>query len=215
MDLVLFGPPGAGKGTQAGRLCEAASVVHVSTGDIFRRHLRSGTELGLLASSYMSAGKLVPDQVVFDIVASRLGEPDAGAGALFDGFPRTVAQAELLEAWLGSRGRRLDLVVNLVVDDGVVVGRLSGRRACVSCGATYHVDFAPTGRPGVCDRCGAEVIQRPDDAEETVRRRLAVYHAETAPVLAWLRARCAVVDVPADLPVDAVGDAVLQALRRS
>lgn len=214
MDLVLFGPPGAGKGTQAGRLCEAAGVVHVSTGDIFRRHLRSGTELGRLAASFMSAGQLVPDQVVFDIVASRLDEADAAAGALYDGFPRTVAQAELLSGWLAARGRRVDVVVNLVVDDAVVVGRLSGRRACVGCGATYHVAHAPTAVDGVCDRCGGAVVQRPDDAEETVRRRLEVYHAETAPVLGWFRARVSVVDVQADLPVEAVGDAVLQALGR-
>jgi len=174
--------------------------------------LRAGTELGQLAASYMSSGRLVPDRVVFDIVASRLEEPDAQAGALFDGFPRTVAQAELLADWLGARGRRLDVVVNLAVADAVVVGRLSGRRACVACGATYHADHAPPRTVGQCDRCGGEVVQRPDDAESTVRRRLEVYHQETAPVLAWLHERSRVVDVAADLPVEAVGESVLRAL---
>ena len=145
---------------------------HVSTGDIFRKHLKEGTEAGQLARSFMDRGQLVPDDVVVDIVASRLTESDAVDGALFDGFPRTVRQAELLQKWLVDHGRKIDLVLNLGVPDEVVVARLSGRRTCMSCGATYHVSHNPPTTAGVCDRCSGEVVQRDDDHEETVRAQL-------------------------------------------
>lgn len=212
MDLILFGPPGAGKGTQAGAVSAALSVPHVSTGDIFRKHLKAGTALGLLARSFMDKGQLVPDEVVVDIVASRLEDADAVAGALFDGFPRTVAQAELLQAWLVGHGRRLDGVLNLVVPDAVVVARLAGRRTCLGCGGTYHVDHNPPASAGVCDRCGGQVVQRDDDREETVRARIETYHRETRPVLDWLRKQTSVVDIDADQPIDEVGAAVQAAL---
>lgn len=186
MDVILFGPPGAGKGTQASYIIRTLGVPQLATGDIFRRHLKEGTPLGLLARGYMERGELVPDDVVFDLVASRMSEPDCSGGVLFDGFPRTVRQAELLGKWLHERGRRIDLVLSLHVPDEVVVGRLSGRRTCLSCGATYHVDYNPPKVEGVCDRCSGEVVQRPDDRESTVRARLETYHRETSPVLAWL-----------------------------
>lgn len=212
MDVILFGPPGAGKGTHATAVSEHLGVPHVSTGDIFRRHLKQGTELGLLARSFMDQGQLVPDDVVVDIVASRLGDTDALGGVLFDGFPRTVRQAELLAAWLEGHGRSIDRVLNLVVPDQVVVGRLSGRRTCMACGATFHVEHNPPARVGECDRCGGEVVQRADDQESTVRARIETYHRETAPVLDWLKAHTSVVDIDANQGIDTVRGVVLRAL---
>lgn len=212
MDVILFGPPGAGKGTQATAVSGHLGVPHVSTGDIFRRHLKQGTELGTLARSYMDVGQLVPDDVVVNIVASRLEEADATAGVLFDGFPRTVRQAELLTEWLVAHGRRVDQVLNLEVPDAVVVGRLSGRRTCMNCGATYHAEHNPPAQAGVCDPCGGDVVQRDDDREETVRARIETYHRDTAPVLAWLRENGQVVDIDANQAIDVVRGAVLDAL---
>lgn len=213
MDVILFGPPGAGKGTQASAICDALSIPHVSTGDIFRKHLKEGTELGELAKSYMNKGQLVPDSVVCDIVASRLVETDCERGALLDGFPRTVAQAEMLATWLEGEGRSVGAVVNLEVEDTVLVSRLSGRRTCMNCGATYHVSNNPPAESGTCDRCGGEVVQRKDDSEETVRARLDTYARDTAPVLAWLTPRSKVYTVDGAQPIDRVQAAILDAIR--
>lgn len=212
MDVILFGPPGAGKGTQAGAVSVALGIPHVATGDIFRRHLKEGTELGRLAQRYMNEGQLVPDEVVVDIVATRLEELDASGGVLFDGFPRTVVQARLLVERLASLGRKVDAVVSLRVDDDVVVRRLGGRRTCLSCGASYHVEHKPPLTAGVCDNCGAAVVQREDDLEETIRSRLKAYHSQTAPVLAWLEDRTRVIDVAADQEIAAVQAEILSAL---
>lgn len=214
MDVILFGPPGAGKGTQATAIMKALSVPQVATGDIFRRHLKEGTPLGQLARGYMDRGELVPDEVVVDLVASRLSEADCVHGVLLDGFPRTVRQAELLLAWLGEHGRTVDQVISLMVDDEVVVGRLSGRRSCLSCGATYHVEFNPPAVADVCDRCGGAVVQRKDDAEDIVRARLQTYHRDTAPVLAWFKGRVPLAEIAGDQPIDVVESAILAALRR-
>ena len=215
MDIILFGPPGAGKGTQAAAICERMGVPHVSTGDIFRKNLREGTALGNLAKGYMGAGQLVPDNVVCDLVTDRLSQPDAQEGALLDGFPRTVAQAELLVAWLRSQGRQVDAVINLQVPEDVLFRRLSGRRTCPSCGATFHVDYNPPGPDGRCTDCGeAQVVQRPDDSDETVRDRLDTYRRDTAAVLPWLRARMHVDDVDGTLPIDQVKAEVLAVLER-
>ena len=214
MDVILFGPPGAGKGTQASAIVETLGIPQVATGDIFRKHLKEGTALGQLARQYMDLGRLVPDEVVFDIVATRLQEADCAAGVLFDGFPRTVRQAELLLAWLGERGRRVDTVISLEVPDAVILARLSGRRTCLSCGATYHVVNNPPQSPGVCDRCGGEIVQRKDDAEATILERLATFHRETAPVLAWLRERVHVASLDGTQPIDAVEQALKAELQR-
>jgi len=214
MDVVLFGPPGAGKGTQATAASAFLVVPHVATGDIFRKHLKGGTELGLLAKGYMDRGQLVPDEVVVDIVASRLDEEDARGGVLFDGFPRTVNQAQLLVKRLAVDDRKVDAIINLVVGDDVIVARLGGRRTCMSCGATYHVAFAPPQVSGVCDRCGGEVVQRDDDREETVRARLATYHDQTAPVLAWLGPHSNVLEIEADRPIHEVETSIRTGLTR-
>jgi len=212
MDVVLFGPPGAGKGTQAGNVCQMLNVPHLSTGDIFRKHLRSGTELGKLAKSYMEKGNLVPDQVVFDIVASRLSEDDALHGVLFDGYPRTVPQAELLVNWLRDRKRSVDMVINLQVPDEVIISRLAGRRTCAICQATYHVLNNPPAVAGVCDRCGGEVVQRKDDQTDAIVNRIKTYHSETSPVLSWMRSRVLVLDVDANRTIGAVTAGIAEAL---
>ena len=213
MDVILFGPPGAGKGTQATAISNALSIPHISTGDIFRKHLKEGTDLGQLARSYMDQGQLVPDKVVCDIVASRLIEDECAGGALLDGFPRTVPQAEMLSDWLTSQGRSVGAVVNLHVDDSILVSRLSGRRTCLGCGATYHVDNNPPEERGQCDRCDGDVVQRKDDNADTVQARLETYARDTAPVLAWLTPRSTVHSVDGALPIQEVQGAILSALQ--
>lgn len=183
MLLVLFGPPGAGKGTQAAFLVDELGVPQVATGDIFRKHLKEGTELGQLARSFMDKGQLVPDEVVWDLVENRLSEDDCDGGVLLDGFPRSVRQAELFVAWADRVGRKVDAVVALEVPDQNLMVRLTARRTCLSCGATYHLQNNPTAKEGICDRCGGEVTQRADDTAETVQKRLDTYHSQTAPVL--------------------------------
>ncbi len=204
MDLVLFGPPGAGKGTQAAVLSDELGIPQVATGDIFRRHLKEGTELGVLAQSFMGKGQLVPDEVVWDIVETRLAEDDCKDGVLLDGFPRSVRQAELLVQWLESQGRRLHAVTALQLPDETIVARLGGRRTCMSCGATYHVEHNPTSVEGVCNRCDGEVVQRKDDHEETIRARLATYKEQTEPVLTYFRQFDLVTDIDGTGSIEAV-----------
>ncbi len=204
MVLVLFGPPGAGKGTQAAVLSDELGIPQVATGDIFRRHLKEGTELGELAKSYMNQGQLVPDEVVWDIVETRLAQDDCANGVLLDGFPRSVRQAELLNGWLESVGKKLEIVTALQVPDDLIVSRLSGRRTCMSCGATYHVEHNPTSVEGVCDRCDGSVVQREDDQEDTIRARLATYKRQTEPVLTWFRQFDLVADIDGTGGIEAV-----------
>ena len=188
MNIILFGGPGAGKGTQASALCEAYKVPQVATGDIFRSHLKNNTELGQLARGYMNNGQLVPDEVVWKLVESRLSEPDCASGVLLDGFPRTVNQAELMLAWFQSTGRELNRVLALIVPDEELMVRLAGRRTCLDCQASYHVRNNPPAVEGVCDRCGSNrVVQREDDSEKTARDRIDTYHRETSPVLAFFK----------------------------
>jgi adenylate kinase len=212
--LVLVGPPGAGKGTQAQHIASARSVPAISTGDIFRANVSQGTELGTLAKQYMDAGDLVPDEVTVEMVRNRLAEDDAVKGFLLDGFPRNVPQAETLEGMLVDLGHKLDIVLELVVDDDEVVRRLSGRRTCRTCGTNWHVDFDPPAQEGICDRDGGELFQRDDDKPGTVRHRLEVYAAQTSPLVSFYATRGILVGIDATGPVDDVTDRALEALRR-
>lgn len=183
MNLVLMGLPGAGKGTQAERIVEKYDIPHISTGDMFRAAIKDGTELGLQAKSFMDKGELVPDEVTIGIVRERLSKDDCKKGFLLDGFPRTVAQAEALENILADLDRRINYVINIQVDKDILMERLTGRRICKNCGATYHLVFNPPAEEGKCDRCGGELYQRADDNEETVQNRLDVNLKQTQPLL--------------------------------
>jgi adenylate kinase len=200
--LILFGPPGAGKGTQASRLSAALGLPHVSTGDLFREHRAKGTPLGKQAQTYMDAGKLVPDEVVLDMLFERVGQPDCSEGYLLDGFPRTIPQAEALE----KRLRREDrvLVLDLVVPDAVLLDRITGRRSCKSCSNVHHVRTAPPKTAGRCDKCGGELVQRSDDTAEVFGKRLAVYHDQTKPLERWYASRGVLVEVDGDRAPDVV-----------
>jgi adenylate kinase len=183
VNIVLMGLPGAGKGTQAEKIVEKYGIPHISTGDMFRAAMKEETELGLKAKSFIDKGELVPDEVTIGIVRERLSKEDAHKGFLLDGFPRTVAQADALENILDNLGKKIDYVVNIQVDKGVLMERLTGRRICKTCGATYHLVFNPPSEEGVCDRCGGELYQRADDNEETVQNRLDVNIKQTQPLL--------------------------------
>ncbi|GIN42126.1 MULTISPECIES: adenylate kinase [Heyndrickxia] len=183
MNLVLMGLPGAGKGTQAEKIVDKYAIPHISTGDMFRAAMKEGTELGLQAKSFMDKGELVPDEVTIGIVRERLSKDDCQKGFLLDGFPRTVPQAEALEAILQDLNKKIDYCINISVDKDILMGRLTGRRICKNCGATYHLEFNPPKEAGVCDRCGGELYQRADDNEETVQNRLEVNIKQTQPLL--------------------------------
>ena len=189
MYLLLMGPPGAGTGTQAAKLVERYDIPHVSTGDIFRGALQERTPLGLEAKRYMDVGALVPDQVTVGITRERLAKCDCIGGFILDGFPRTLQQAHALDQMLAKMGIRLNKVVNIVVPDQELIPRLTGRRICQSCGATYHMEFRPPAQPSICDRCGGELYQRTDDQEETVRERLEVYRLQTQPLIQYYQER--------------------------
>lgn len=189
LNVVLLGAPGAGKGTQAERIVADYGLPHISTGDMLRAAVAAGTPMGREAAKYMEAGALVPDEVVVGVVKERLAQPDAREGFLLDGFPRTVAQAEALDALLAAEGRAITHVILIEVPDEELVQRIAGRRSCGRCGKLYNVTFDPPKAEGVCDVCGGELVQRADDNEETVRRRLAVYHEQTAPLVDYYRRR--------------------------
>ena len=214
MRLVLVGPPGAGKGTQAQFIAGHYGIPKISTGDIFRANVSQGTELGVAAKKYMDAGDLVPDEVTVGMVVDRIGQPDALGGFLLDGFPRNVVQADRLDEILAAQGRKLDVVLELVVDTDEVVRRLSGRRTCRSCNHVWHLDFDPPAEPSVCDICGGELYQRDDDRETTIRHRLEVYAEQTEPLIAFYAGRGILVGIDATGPVDDVTDRAVEALRR-
>jgi adenylate kinase len=202
--VILLGPPASGKGTQAARLREALDLPHVASGDLFRENLKNETELGRKAKVYMDRGELVPDDVTIGMVMDRLSQPDCAGGALLDGFPRTIAQAEALAQALAERGHRISVVPNIVVPDEVLIERVSGRRLCRTCGESYHVQFNPPERPGVCDNDGGELYQRDDDKPETVRQRLKVYWEQTSPLIDYYRSQGVLVEVNGDQAIDAV-----------
>ena len=213
MRVVLVGPPGAGKGTQAQFVAADLSVPKISTGDIFRANVSQGTPLGVEAKKFMDAGDLVPDEITIGMVRDRLAEDDAAKGFLLDGFPRNVPQARVLDEMLLELGTALDVVLELVVDDDEVVRRLSGRRTCRTCNRVWHVDFDPPEAEGVCDRCGGELFQRDDDREETIRHRLEVYAEQTAPLVGYYADAGILVGIDATGPVDDVTDRAIRALR--
>ena len=183
MKIIMLGAPGAGKGTQAKKIAEKYHIPHISTGDIFRANIKNGTELGKKAKTYMDQGLLVPDELTVDLVIDRVGQDDCKDGYILDGFPRTIPQAECLDAALEKRGEKVDFAINVEVPDENIVNRMSGRRACVGCGATYHIKYNPTKVDGVCDACGEKLVLRDDDKPETVEQRLRVYHEQTQPLI--------------------------------
>jgi len=213
MRLVLVGPPGAGKGTQAEFISAHLGVPKISTGDIFRANVSQGTPLGKEAKKYMDAGDLVPDEITVGMVSDRLSEDDTAKGFLLDGFPRNVPQARTLDELLLAAGQPLDVVLELVVDDDEVVRRLSGRRTCRNCGHIWHVDFDPPSSEGVCDICGGELFQRDDDQAETIRHRLEVYYEQTAPLVSYYADERLLVGIDAMGPVDDVTERALSSLR--
>jgi adenylate kinase len=213
VNLVLLGPPGAGKGTQAARLKEGYGVAHLSTGDMLREAVAEGSEVGKEAEGIMARGQLVPDELVNRVVAERIVRPDCARGFILDGFPRTIAQAEALDALLAERGLKLDAVIELAVDEDALVDRIGGRFACANCGALYHDSTKPTAVAGKCDACGGtEFVRRPDDKPETVRARLRAYHQQTAPLLPYYRGRGLLVTVDGMADIDAVSEAIVRRL---
>lgn len=213
MRLILLGPPGAGKGTQAAGIVKAFDIPHISTGDIFRKNLKEGTELGKRAKEYMDKGLLVPDGLVVEIVEDRLKEADCAGGFLLDGFPRTLVQAEKLDEVLGRMAIRLDHVINIDVDKSILVERAVGRRICKNCGATYHVAFNPPAKEGTCDLCGGPLYQRSDDNEETVGKRIQVYLDQTSPLIDYYKKQAILVDIDGRQAIDKVFEDIETALR--
>ena len=210
MNLILLGAPGAGKGTQAEIICAKLNIPSISTGNILRAAVKEGTEMGLKAKSFMDAGALVPDEVIIGILKERLAQADCANGFILDGVPRTIAQAEAIE----TMGIRIDKVLELQVEDSVIVERMSGRRVCEHCGASYHLVAVPPKTPGVCDKCGGKLIQRHDDEPETVKARLEVYHRETEPLKAFYAQRGLLKSVENQPTVAETSQAILHALGR-
>lgn len=214
MRLILFGPPGAGKGTHARVMAEEGKVPHLATGDILRRHIREGTDIGKRAKAILDRGELVPDRLVNELMTTRLREPDAREGFILDGYPRTVGQAEALEAFLKERQEGLDAALYFRTSTGVIVDRLSGRRSCPKCGANYHVRNIPPRVEGICDRCGTALVERADDRPETIQHRLEVYEKETAPLLDYYRKRGILEEVPGDYGVSELQAQMRKALEK-
>lgn len=205
VNLILLGPPGAGKGTQARMLQDAFGLVQLSTGDLLRGAVAAGTEAGLAAKAVMERGELVSDAIVLNVLRERLAEPDVAAGIILDGFPRTAGQAAALDELMGARGQQIDAVISLVVDDEAMVGRVSGRYTCASCGEGYHDQFKQPATAGACDKCGGtQMKRRPDDNAETVRTRLNAYHADTAPLIDYYAARGTLTEIDAMAEIEVV-----------
>lgn len=212
MKIIMLGAPGAGKGTQAKMIAEKCGIPHISTGDIFRANIKNGTELGAKAKEYMDKGLLVPDELVCDLVVDRIQQADCEKGYILDGFPRTIPQAEALENALNAIEQKLDYAIDIDVPDENIINRMSGRRACVGCGATYHVLFNPTKVEGKCDVCGESLILRDDDKPETVKKRLDVYHTQTQPLIEFYTERKVLVEVDGTQSMDKVFDDIMKIL---
>lgn len=212
MKIIMLGAPGAGKGTQAKMIAEKCGIPHISTGDIFRANIKNGTELGAKAKEYMDKGLLVPDELVCDLVVDRIQQADCEKGYILDGFPRTIPQAEALENALNDIEQKLDYAIDIDVPDENIINRMSGRRACVGCGATYHVLFNPTKVEGKCDVCGESLILRDDDKPETVKKRLDVYHTQTQPLIDFYTERKVLVEVDGTQSMDKVFDDIMKIL---
>lgn len=212
MRIVMLGAPGAGKGTQAKMIAAKMQIPHISTGDIFRANIKEGTELGNKAKGYMDQGLLVPDELVLDLVVDRLSWDDAKEGYILDGFPRTIPQAEALTESLATKGQKLDYAIDIEIPDAAIIERMGGRRACVACGATYHIVNIPPKKEGVCDKCGAGLILRDDDKPETVKKRLEVYHEQTQPLIDYYKTEGCLAEVDGTVEMDDVFKAIIKVL---
>jgi adenylate kinase len=213
--IILLGPPASGKGTQAARLEDELEIPHVASGDLFRYNLKNETELGLKAKTYMDKGELVPDDVTIAMVLDRLAREDCNGGALLDGFPRTIPQAEALDEALNEEGESIDLVLNIQVPEAVLIKRVTGRRLCRQCGASYHLEYKQPEEPGVCDKCGGELYQRDDDTEETARKRLEVYREQTQPLVDYYSDKDLLVNIDGDQSIDEVTDSLIEAIEKN
>lgn len=212
MKIIMLGAPGAGKGTQAKKIADKYKIPHISTGDIFRANIKNGTELGKKAKTYMDQGLLVPDELVVDLVVDRVKQEDCANGYVLDGFPRTIPQAEALDSALEAIGEKIDYAINVEVPDENIVRRMSGRRACVACGATYHLVHIPPKVDGICDTCGKELILRDDDKPETVEKRLKVYHDQTQPLIDYYTKKNLLVEVDGTVDMADVFAAIVKIL---
>ncbi|OHB58484.1 MAG: adenylate kinase [Planctomycetes bacterium GWF2_42_9] len=211
MVIVLLGPPGAGKGTQCKRVADKYKLVHLSSGDILRSNRKDGTELGKKAAEYMDSGKLVPDQLIIEMMAGAI--ESAKGNCVLDGFPRTVVQAKELDKALAAKNKKIDAIVNLAVDDSVIENRMTGRRSCPACGAVYHIETLKPKKDGICDKCGEKLVQRADDNPEVVRNRLKTYHEQTAPVAGYYADNGnKIIDIDSERSVDEVTKAVIEKL---
>ncbi len=212
MKIIMLGAPGAGKGTQAKKIAAKYQIPHISTGDIFRANIKNGTELGNKAKEYMEKGLLVPDELTCDLVVDRIGQEDCKNGYVLDGFPRTIPQAEALKAALEKRGEKMDFAIDVDVPDENIVRRMSGRRACLGCGSTYHMEHIPPKVEGICDVCGGKLVLRDDDAPETVQNRLKVYHEQTQPLLDFYGKEGILKTVDGTLEMEAVFEKITEIL---
>ena len=214
MKIIMLGAPGAGKGTQAKMIASKYQIPHISTGDIFRANIKNGTELGMEAKKYMDQGQLVPDELTVKILLDRVAQPDCSEGYVLDGFPRTIPQAEVLDSALEKLGDSIDFAVDVDVPDENIVRRMSGRRACLSCGATYHIEHIPPKQEGVCDTCGQPLVLRDDDKPETVLKRLKVYHEQTQPLIDFYTKKGVLRSVDGTVDMNDVFEAIVNVLER-
>ena len=212
MKIIMLGAPGAGKGTQAKKIAEKYQIPHISTGDIFRANIKGGTERGMKAKTFMDQGMLVPDEITIGMLMDRIGQEDCINGYVLDGFPRTIPQAESLTKALAERGEKVDYAINVDVPDANIINRMSGRRACLGCGATYHITFNPPVKEGICDTCGQELVLRDDDKPETVKKRLDVYHQQTQPLIDYYKNAEVLAEVDGTQPMDAVFQGIVEIL---